>query len=286
MRQLNKRAPSLPLLAVCWIIAYSSFGGGNLILSLLFNFYKIRGTNRYSAAIATISLLYFTFLVSRLIKKWPSKLKVASLSLLSILGLIDQSSVIYNRSQHKSAPEKIRKLVASDAGIAARLEKILKEDSMIFILPFVDFPEPSPIIKLKSGEFELYLYGPMSPFLYSTKLRYSYGSHKGRQGADWQHEVQQLPAGKMAATLESYGFAGIVINREAYNDRGEKLIAEFAEAGWQMEFDQGIDNEWVFIRLTPDTHPILPTLTPYALTPQKENYRLDGVNYWAANTDL
>jgi len=280
-RQLNKRPFSLPLLAAGWIIAYSSFGGGNSIFSLLFDFYKIRGTNRYSAAIATIGLLYFTFLVSRLIKKWPHALKIVSLIVLSLLGLIDQSMVIYNRSHSKSSPVAIRKLVESDRSTAARLETVLEDDSMLFMLPAIDFPEPSPIIKLKSGEFELYLYGPMAPFLYSTKLRYSYGSQKGRQGADWQHEVQQLPAGKMAATLESYGFSGIVLNREAYNDRGEKLIAEFAEAGWPMEFEQGLDNEWVFIRLTPDENPILPTLTPYALTPQKENYRLDGVNYWA-----
>jgi len=85
----------------------------------------------------------------------------------------------------------------------------------------------------------------------------------------------------MAATLESYGFAGILINRVAYDDRGEKLIAELAEAGWPVEFEQGIDNEWVFIRLRPVSAPTLPTLTPYALTPQKEKYSLDGVNYWA-----
>jgi len=285
-RQLNKRSASLPLLAACWIIAYSSFGGGNAIFSLLFNFYKIRGTNRYAAAIATIGLLYFVFLVSRLMQKWPQKLRIASLSALSLFALIDQSAVIYNRSHHKSAPERIRELVASDAGVVSHLEERIEEGSMIFMLPFVDFPEPSPIIKLKTGELELYLYGPMAPFLYSTKLRYSYGSQKGRQGADWQHEVQRLPAGKMAATLESYGFSGILLNREAYNDRGEQLLAELAEAGWPMEFEQGLDNEWVFIRLTPDQHPVLPTLTPYALTPKKQNYRLDRVNYWDPNADL
>jgi len=48
-----------------------------------------------------------------------------------------------------------------------------------------------------------------------------------------------------------------------------------------MEFDQGTDSEWGFIRLTPASAPTLPTLTPYALTPQKENYRLDGVDDWA-----
>jgi len=189
--------------------------------------------------------------------------------------------VIYNRSHSKSSPVAIRKLVESDRSTASRLEAVLEDDSMIFMLPAIDFPEPSPIIKLKAGEFELYLYGPMAPFLYSTKLRYSYGSQKGRQGADWQLDIQELPAGNMAATLESYGFAGILINREAYDDRGEQLIAELAEAGWPMEFEQGLDNEWVFIRLTPDEHPALPTLTPYALAPQKERLLLERVNYWA-----
>jgi len=277
--QLNKRPFSLPLLAVCWIIAYSSFGGGNSIFSLLFDFYKIRGTNRYSAAIATIGLLYFTFLVSRMMQKWPRSLKIASLGVLSLLGLIDQSLVIYNRSHHHSPPEVIRQSVASDAGFASHLEEILENGSMIFMLPVVDFPEPSPIIQLRNGG-DLYLYGSMAPFLYSNKLRYSYGSHKGRQGTDWQHEVQQLPAGKMAATLESYGFSGIVLNREVYHDRGEQLLAELAEAGWPTELDQRNDNEWVFIRLTPVSEPTLPTLTPYALTQEKEEYRLDGVNYW------
>jgi len=279
-RQLNKRGTSLPLLASCWIIAYSCFGGGNSIFSLLFDFYKIRGTNRYSAAIATIGLLYFSFLINRLMQKWPSKLKIASLSVLSLLGLIDQSLVIYNRSHHQSTPTLIRKLVASDSGIASRLEGTLENNSMIFMLPVVDFPEPSPIIQLRDGG-DLYLYGSMAPFLYSNKLRYSYGSHKGRQGADWQHEVQQLPAGKMAATLESYGFAGIVINREVYDDRGEQLLAELAEAGWPMELNQGNDDEWAFIRLTPNKNPVLPTLTPYALTQEEDEIRLDGVNYWA-----
>jgi len=284
--QLNKRPFSLPLLAVCWIIAYSSFGGGNSIFSLLFDFYKIRGTNRYSAAIATIGLLYFTFLLSRLTRKFSHKLKIVSLSVLSLLGLIDQSLVIYNRSHHKSAPSHIREFVEKDKKIASRLEEVLEADSMIFMLPVVDFPEPSQIIQLKTGDLELYLYGSMGPFLYSNKLRYSYGSQKGRQGADWQHEVQKLPVGKMAATLESYGFSGILLNREVYDDRGEQLLAQLSEAGWPMEFDQEINDEWAFIRLTPDKNPVLPTLTPYALAPQKEEYRLDGVNYWDPNAAL
>jgi len=59
-----------------------------------------------------------------------------------------------------------------------------------------------------------------------------------------------------------------LLNRNGYEDRGEHLLAELAKAGWPMEFEQGVDSEWVFIRLTPAETPILPTLTPYALTTQ------------------
>jgi len=147
----------------------------------------------------------------------------------------------------------------------------------------LDFPEPSQVKKI--GDFEFYLYGSMAPFLYSTKLRYSYGSHKGRQGADWQCEVEKLPGGEMAAKLESYGFAGILLNRKCYEDRAEQLLAELAEAGWPMELEQGIDNEWVFIRLTPVEKPVLPTPSPYALTSAEEGTRLDGTNYWAKSAE-
>jgi len=135
---------------------------------------------------------------------------------------------------------------------------------MIYILPVLDFPEPFE----GRGAYKLnfLIYDPMRPFLFSSKLRYSYGSNKGREGANWQLDVQELPAGEMAATLESYGFSGILLNRKGYDDRGKRLLAEFSEAGWPMEFEQGIGNEWVFIPLNPTENPILPTLTPYAVS--------------------
>jgi len=46
-RQITGKSISLPCLAAAWIIAYSSFGGFHSAFSLFFNFYKIRGTNRY-----------------------------------------------------------------------------------------------------------------------------------------------------------------------------------------------------------------------------------------------
>jgi len=260
-RQLNKRSPSLPFLSVCWIIAYVGVGGTHAIVSLILNFYDIRATNRYSAAIATIGLLYFVFMLHRLTRNWSSKARVLTLSLVALLAVIDQSFKTQTFSSRHDFSIKAR--VIADRNLASKLEDRLKDGAMIYILPVLSFPEPFP----GRAPYELFsLYDPIRPFLYSSKLRYSYGSNKGRQGADWQLDVQSLPVGEMAAVLESYGFSGILLNRECYEDCGEGLLEELAEVGWPMEFEQGIDNEWVFIRLTPSPKPIFPTPTPYALS--------------------
>jgi len=267
-RQINKCSPSLPFLTVCWIIAYAGFGGIHAILSLILDCYDIRSTTRYSEAIATIGMLYLGFVAHRLMKNWSPRAKVWILSLVVPLCILDQSFKFHTFPFHDNL--RIKERVIGDKTLALGLEERLAEGAMIYMLPAVDFPEPF----WGRGAYKAYglnyfFYNSMRPFLYSTKLHYSYGSHKGRQGADWQLDVQELPAGDMATTLESYGFSGILLNRNGYEDRGEKLLYALAEAGWEVEFEQGFENEWVFIRLTPAEKPILPTLTPYALSIKK-----------------
>jgi len=264
-RQLNKRSPSLPYLALCWIIAYSSFGGIHAIVSFILNFYDIRATNRYSAAVAALGLLYFAFIINRLMRNWSFRAKLCSLALLASLAILDQSPIIQKYTSNSN--DSIKRRVMADRDLALRLEDCLGEGAMIYTLPAVDFPEPFQ----GRGAYMLnyFFYNSMRPFLFSTKLRYSYGSNKGRQGADWQLDVQELPAEEMASRLESYGFSGILLDRKGYADRGDQRLAELAKAGWPVEFEQGVDNEWVFIRLTPRENPVLPTLTPYALSEKR-----------------
>jgi len=261
-RQLNKRVPSLPYLLFWWLISYTSVGGTHAIISLILNSYNIRSINRYSAAIATIGLLYFAFSINKWMKNTHLLTRLCSLTPLALLALLDQSFKIHTFPFDYDSS--IERRVTEDKTLVSILENRLEAGAMIYTLPAMDFPEP--FAGRGASKFGSSFYNSMRPFLYSSKLRYSYGSHKGRQGADWQLDVQELPAGEMATALESYGFSGILLNRKGYEDRGEKVLAVLAEAGWPMEFEQGIGNEWVFIRLTPKPNPILPTLTPYGLS--------------------
>jgi len=263
-RQVNKRAPSLPFLAACWIISYSCFGGIHAIVSLIFNFYDIRGTSRYFVAIATIGLLYLVLVTHSLIRNWSFSRRVSTLAVLALLAIIDQSFHNYFYPRYNIPTSVMKERVMADRDLALRLEDRLDTGAMLYILPVLDFPEPFS----GRGAFKLnfFIYDSIRPFLYSTKLRYSYGSNKGREGADWQLDVQELPPRAMAATLESYGFSGILLNRKGYGDLGKGMLTELCEAGWPMEFEQGVGNEWVFIPLNPAEEPVLPTLTPYSLS--------------------
>ncbi|KXU34194.1 hypothetical protein AXK12_07940 [Cephaloticoccus capnophilus] len=248
-------------MAFCWLIIYTGVGGIHAIISLILNFYDIRGINRYSEAIAALGLLYFAFSIHRGMRNWPFRAKLFSLALLAPLAILDQSFKMYTFPFNINSS--IKERVTADRGLASTLESRVEAGSMIYTLPAMDFPEP--FLGRGASRFGSSFYNSMRPFLYSSKLRYSYGSDKGRQGADWQLDVQELPAGEMAALLESYGFSGILLNRKGYEDHGNHLLEELAKAGWPAEFEQGLDNEWVFIRLTPTPNPTLPTLTPYAL---------------------
>jgi len=263
-RQLNKRAPSLPFLTACWIIAYSSFGGIHAAFSLITGFYNIRSTNRYSFAIATLGFLYFVFVLHRLMRGWSFSVRLGALLLIALFAILDQSFHNYLYPPFNMPTSLIRERVMADRDLASRLEDRLEAGAMIYILPVLDFPEP--LVGRGAVRVGFFLYDAMRPFLFSSKLRYSYGSNKGRQGADWQLDIQELPAGEMATTLESYGFSGILFNRKGYSDRGKQFLAELSQVGWPLEFEQGIGNEWVFIPLKPAENPILPTQVPYALS--------------------
>jgi len=257
--QMSGGKTSLPFLAFIWILVYSSFGGLHSLISLVSNFYMLRGLSRYTAAIATIGCIYFAFIYSYLFvnrSRICGSVIVFSIALFAISEQNYRSFLASRVGMY--SPETVGELVNADRDLAQRLENLLPVNSMIFMLPSIDFPEPANIPPYK-------YYHHVRPFLYTNALRYSYGSNKGRPQADWQHSVAALPYWEIAHTLETYGFSGILINREYYEDRGEALVQGL---GRPIEFEQGIDNEWVFIRLTPAEEPVLPTLTPYAVTTQ------------------
>ena len=82
---------------------------------------------------------------------------------------------------------------------------------MLFQLPVVDFPEGPRILEATDYEH-------LRPYLHATRLRFSYGSDKGRPREAWQRRAEALEPEAMADALERIGFAGLLVNRKAYED--------------------------------------------------------------------
>jgi phosphoglycerol transferase len=75
-------------------------------------------------------------------------------------------------------------------------------------------------------------YEHFRPYLYSSRLRFSFGSHKGRPREAWQQEVAKMPAEKAIREIASRGFDAIYINRRGFQDGGKALENAIREAGY------------------------------------------------------
>jgi hypothetical protein len=226
------------------IFAYSVVGGFNGIVGL-FGIVLFRCSNRFSIAILAIVLLFLTRQLTSLSRRWSSTAAVAFAFVMVAIGIFDQLPP-HQRAGGLSA---LQTRVASDAAFVAKLEAALPPGAKIFELPLMDFPEVGPLLEMSD-------YEEFRPYLYSQHLKYSYGSDKGRYRERWQRDVQQLGTKEMVRSLETYGFAAVLINRKGYGDRAMSLIKDLAKTDRSDVVAESSD--LIAIELAPSPHPLMP----------------------------
>jgi phosphoglycerol transferase len=134
-----------------------------------------------------------------------------------IAGSLDQTSRWYIPNY---APTKAE--FVSDATFVNHIEASMPVGSMIFQLPYVQFPE-APV----SGK--MFDYDHFRGYLHSKNLRWSYGTIKNRDTDKMQQIVASLPPEKLAQALAFEGFNGLYIDRFGYEDNGAAIEAEFSK---------------------------------------------------------
>ena len=98
----------------------------------------------------------------------------------------------------------------------SRIEASVPSGSMIYQLPYIPFP-------LTRTPNKLGAYEELLPYLYSKAMRWSHASMGGRQADHWNEEVGNEPIPKLVETTAAAGFAGILVDRNAYADQGGQL---------------------------------------------------------------
>jgi hypothetical protein len=242
------RANDIPLAAwqVLWIVLCFTTGGLNAILGV-FGFTLFRTGQRYSLVILAIVLLYAAQRMTAWQKAAASHAGPGGVSLgglaaaAAICGLVLWDQV--PRAPAAQVTAAIARQVAADREFTAKMEAVLPEGAMVFQLPVMDFPEsPQPGIPS---------YDHFRPYLYSSNLRYSFGSMKGREREKWQAAVQgkffeaatldreagmirvnQANARAAVDELKRLGFAAIYINRNGFPDRGKGIEEALLDMGY------------------------------------------------------
>jgi hypothetical protein len=242
------RANDIPLAAwqVLWIVLCFTTGGLNAILGV-FGFTLFRTGQRYSLVILAIVLLYAAQRMTAWQKAAAAHAGPGGVSLgglaaaAAICGLVLWDQV--PRAPAAEVTAAIARQVAADREFTAKMEAVLPEGAMVFQLPVMDFPEsPQPGIPS---------YDHFRPYLYSSNLRYSFGSMKGREREKWQAAVQgkffeaatldreagmirvnQANARAAVDELKRLGFSAIYINRNGFPDRGKGIEEALLELGY------------------------------------------------------
>jgi hypothetical protein len=228
---------------ILWIILYSEVGGINSIFGSL-GVVLFRATSRLSIFILCLILMFAVRQLSLL--RFPNKIMVYGAALLVVLlALWDQTPPILT----PNAVAQTAADVASDRHFVEKMEQRLPPNAMIFQIPVMEFPE-SPVPGISS-------YENFRPYLFTSHLRFSYGSDKGRPDGAWQNDIQKKSVSDAVADLERYGFAALYINRDSFSDRAEGFITALKQMG-RSEIIENDRKDLVCVILNPSPTPVAP----------------------------
>lgn len=199
---------------------------------------QIRCYNRICIYIAFLSLTAVAILLDRLRRRSHSRaLWYGLLLVLLVAGFLDQTNARF-------VPD-FAELAARDRSESRFMEWIeasLPKNAAVFELPWVVFPEGHMTERML-------MYDPLSGYLHSSTLRWSFGAMRGRANAQWQERLAaeisaaganatySPDAGQTARarleeplrTLVLAGFDGIYIDRYGYADDADPLIAALSQ---------------------------------------------------------
>jgi phosphoglycerol transferase len=183
-------------------VLLGTVGGFGSLFALLVS-PQIRTYCRLNVFIAFMALFAVVFLIDRLRRSRPLLADAVAAAAL-IVGILDQTTPV-----HRDPSTAVR--YASDRELVSQIEHEVPAGAMIYELPFGPFPE-------SIDDYVL-----VRPYLHSHSLRWSYPAMRGREGGTWARDTAALDPADLLSVLRQSGFAGILINRDIYRDRGAAI---------------------------------------------------------------
>lgn len=195
------------------LVLLGTTSGFGTIFSLLISD-KIRGYNRISILISYVCILSAAIALDALYKRYKDDAakKVKKYAVVVIGGLFGLLCVFETFPDGYVPEYDITKAnFTSDKEFVERIESEVPEASMIYQLPYHEYPEGGEVNNM--ADYHLFI-----GFIHSEKLKWSYGSIKGRESDVWNYDMSQLDTETMVDALKASGFAGIYVDRRAYEE--------------------------------------------------------------------
>ena len=206
-------------LTLCLLVADT--GGFATLISYLVS-PQIRAWNRIGIFVAFVCLAGAGLLLERL-REWLRLTAAGFTALVAaivVVGVLDQTS-------GATVPPyaEVATTYRSDAAFVRSIEGQLPAGAMVLQLPYLSFPEAQASqfgggLSAAMGDYDHF-----REYLHSTRIRWSYGSMRGRS-ADWAFVLQPLSVPTTVLAAAADGFQGLVIDRAGYGDGGRGLEAQ------------------------------------------------------------
>jgi phosphoglycerol transferase len=234
-------------LGILTVAAFLIATAGGFSAILIYVIREIRCYNRISVYIALWSLFAAALLWDRAVARLssPGFRRAAAVLLVVILvaGVLDQCPpASWYASRANTLAE-----YAGDQEFVDRIEEQLPAGAMIFQLPYVRFPEHSPVNDMLD-------YDLMRGYLHSRNLRWSYGSIKGSAGDYWERAVAGKSLDESIAYLTTNGFKGIYIDRFAFSADQRTVLEEVLSVSLGPPKVVSGNGRLVFYSLSPAGH--------------------------------
>ena len=140
-------------------------------------------------------------------KKWAV---IGFIVILLFFGLYDQTT-------EKFVPDykNTKTTFLNDQQFIRNIEETFPNDTLVFQLPYVPFPENPPVNQMVD-------YDHFRAYLHSKNIHWSYGAMKGREGDFWQKEITSKSLNDMVNNLSFAGFDGLYVDSYGYADKGSE----------------------------------------------------------------
>ena len=203
------------------LVLMGSMGGFSSLFAMLVSS-SIRAWNRVSIFIAFISVVSFAMATDLLIQKYPkhTAMKIAGIAsafAILVLGILDQtvkpchSCLLMNQE-----------LAKSDKAFIQSIEKSVPKNSAIYQLPYMAYSDNGAVNNLGS-------YDQARGHLHSERLKWSFGSMRGRAGDWFYRKLALLPLHEQVTVVTAMGYAGIYVDRRGFIDASPEQYKKCAK---------------------------------------------------------